>query len=181
MPIRPSGPDRSMFRSDPRSIRFAKPMGPAGSGLMPTTVGAARGPARRFQNSESYRAIRGDRIGIPNFPANREDNREFASFSAVRAHHCVNFCSNSSMLTANSRPDRNREFLPGKQGTHRSEQGIYRSACRGGSTGGERSAARLPGFDVLILLLLSPEIVPPKSMRAGEPAAAGVQPCQSCC
>jgi hypothetical protein len=112
------------------------------------------GTARRLRN---FGIISGDsrrQIGIPIFPANRENNTEFASFSAIRACRLVNLRSNSSPLPTNSRPDWNTEFPPGKQGFHPSEQGSYRSACWKRSTGDERSAARRPSLDKLIFVVV---------------------------
>ncbi len=61
------------------------------------------------------------------FPESRENNREFADFSAVSALHDANSRRHSNMLRTNSLPNRNRESFLTEQGIRPSEQGIHRS------------------------------------------------------
>jgi hypothetical protein len=63
------------------------------------------------------------------FPANRENNREFAEFLAHEGIALANSCRKSSGLRPNSRVGRNREFRLREQGIDRSEQGISHHAA----------------------------------------------------
>jgi hypothetical protein len=62
------------------------------------------------------------------FPENRENNREFAKFSAILAPSRIKSRSNSRVLPRNSRRNETGNFRSCEQGNHHLEQGI-RSDC----------------------------------------------------
>jgi len=70
------------------------------------------------------------------FPDNRENNREFCEFAAIRAVPNVNSRSNSNVLYANSQCVRNREiFRPNREFIRRNREssppiGFMETVCR---------------------------------------------------